>query len=130
MGSWLATTSMGENPVINVEIWNDGTTRNGTSITAHVGLCLKAINGYNWWGYGVNVSWGWYDASGRWVQGQDVIMKSNSETQWEDTRYWVDFTVDTGNYDAGALNASFCVYPNSGAWGMVLKQSFGMIRDT
>ena len=63
-------------------------------------------------------------------KGQDVIMKSNSETQWEDTRYWVDFTVDTGNYDAGALNASFCVYPNSGAWGMVLKQSFGMIRDT
>ena len=124
MGSWLATTSMGENPVINVEIWNDGTTRNGTSITAHVGLCLKAINGYNWWGYGVNVSWGWYDASGRWVQGQDVIMKSNSETQWEDTRYWVDFTVDTGNYDAGALNASFCVYPNSGAWGNGAEAKF------
>ena len=124
MGSWLATTSMGENPVINVEIWNDGTTRNGTSITAHVGLCLKAINGYNWWGYGVNVSWDWYDASGRWVQGQDVIMKSNSETQWEDTRYWVDFTVDTGNYDAGALNASFCVYPNSGAWGNGAEAKF------
>ncbi len=125
MGSWLATTSMGNSPVVNVEIWNDGTSRNGTSITAHVGLCLKAINGYNWWGLGVNVSWGWYDASGRWVQGQDVIMKSNSETQWEDTRYWVDFTVDTGNYDAGALNASFCVYPNSGAWGNGAEAKFG-----
>ena len=36
MGSWLATTSMGNSPVVNVEVWNDGTSRNGTVVTAHV----------------------------------------------------------------------------------------------
>ena len=76
MGSWLATTSMGDSPVINVEIWTDGTVRNGTSVTAYAALCLKAIQGQSWWGLGVNVSWGWYDGSGRWVQGQDIVMKS------------------------------------------------------
>ena len=75
MGSWLATTSMGDSPVINVEIWTDGTVRNGTSVTAYAALCLKAIQGQSWWGLGVNVSWGWYDGSGRWVQGQDIVMK-------------------------------------------------------
>ena len=125
MGSWLASTSMGDSPVVNVEIWNDGTVRNGTSITAYVALCLKAVQGLSWWGYGVNVSWGWYDGLGRWVQGQDVIMKSNSETQWGDTWYYANFTVDTGNYDAGALNASFCVYPNTGNWGTAATPQFG-----
>ena len=124
MGSWVATTSMGESPVINVEIWNDGTVRNGTSITVYVALCLKAVQGLSWWGYGVNVSWGWYDASGRWIQGQDIIMKSNSESQWGDSWYWVNFTVDVGTYDAGALNTSFCVYPNSGAWGTAATPQF------
>lgn len=125
MGSWLATTSMGDSPVINVEIWTDGTSRNGTVVTAHVALCLKAIQGQSWWGYGVNVSWGWFDAAGKWVQGQDVVMKSNSETQWGDTWRWVDFTVDTGNYDAGALNTSFCVYSNTGIWGVAGSPQFG-----
>ncbi len=124
MGSWLATTSMGNSPVINVEVWTDGTVRNGTSITAYVALCLKALQGQSWWGYGVNVSWGWYDAAGRWVQGQDIVMKSNSETQWGDTWYWVNFTVDVGSHDAGALNTAFCVYPNSGAWGSVANPQF------
>lgn len=76
-------------------------------------------------GYGVNVSWGWYDAAGKWVQGQDVVMKSNSETQWGDTWYWVNFTVDTGNYDAGALNTSFCIYSNTGIWGTACSPQFG-----
>ena len=125
MGSWLATTSMGNSPVVNVEVWNDGTSRNGTVVTAHVALCLKAIQGQSWWGYGVNVSWGWYDAAGKWVQGQDVVMKSNSETQWGDTWYWVNFTVDTGNYDAGALNTSFCIYSNTGIWGTACSPQFG-----
>ena len=125
MGSWLATTSMGDSPVINVEIWTDGTVRNGTSVTAYAALCLKAIQGQSWWGLGVNVSWGWYDGSGRWVQGQDIVMKSNSETQWGDTWYWVNFTVDTGNYDAGAINTSFCVYSNTGIWGVAGSPQFG-----
>lgn len=124
MGSWLATTSMGDSPVINVEIWTDGTVRNGTSVTAYAALCLKAIQGQSWWGLGVNVSWGWYDGSGRWVQGQDIVMKSNSETQWGDTWYWVNFTVDTGNYDAGAINTSFCVYANTGIWGVAGSPQF------
>lgn len=124
MGSWLATTSMGDSPVINVEIWTDGTVRNGTSVTAYAALCLKAIQGQSWWGLGVNVSWGWYDGSGRWVQGQDIVMKSNSETQWGDTWYWVNFTVDTGNYDAGAINTSFCVYSNTGIWGVAGSPQF------
>ena len=124
MGSWLATTSMGDSPVINVEIWTDGTVRNGTSVTAYAALCLKAIQGQSWWGLGVNVSWGWYDGSGRWVQGQDIVMKSNSETQWGDTWYWVNFTVDTGNYDAGAINTSFCVYSNTGIWGVAGAPQF------
>ena len=125
MGSWLATTSMGDSPVINVEIWTDGTVRNGTSVTAYAALCLKAIQGQSWWGLGVNVSWGWYDGSGRWVQGQDIVMKSNSETQWGDTWYWVNFTVDTGNYDAGAINTSVCVYSNTGIWGVAGSPQFG-----
>lgn len=125
MGSWLATTSMGDSHVINVEIWTDGTVRNGTSVTAYAALCLKAIQGQSWWGLGVNVSWGWYDGSGRWVQGQDIVMKSNSETQWGDTWYWVNFTVDTGNYDAGAINTSFCVYSNTGIWGVAGSPQFG-----
>ena len=125
MGSWLATTSMGDSPVINVEIWTDGTVRNGTSVTAYAALCLKAIQGQSWWGLGVNVSWGRYDGSGRWVQGQDIVMKSNSETQWGDTWYWVNFTVDTGNYDAGAINTSFCVYSNTGIWGVAGSPQFG-----
>lgn len=125
MGSWLATTSMGDSPVINVEIWTDGTVRNGTSVTAYAALCLKAIQGQSWWGLGVNVSWGWYDGSGKWIQGQDIVMKSNSETQWGDTWYWVNFTVDTGNYNAGALNTSFCVYSNTGIWGTAAAPQFG-----
>ena len=44
MGSWLATTSMGENPVINVEIWNDGTTRNGTTQLRTERIQLKDLS--------------------------------------------------------------------------------------
>lgn len=124
MGSWLATTSMGNSPAINVEVWTDGTYRNGTVITAYAALCLKALRGQSWWGYGVNVSWGWCDAAGCWVQGQDIVLKLNSETQWDDTWRWVSFTVDTGSYDAGALNAAFCVYPNTGSWGTSVNPQF------
>ena len=126
MGDLAATSSMGNNPVINVEIYNDGTTRNGTNITAHIGLCLKGMRWESdWWGYGVNVSWGWYDRWGSWIQGDDIVFKSNSETCWNDTWQWRTFTVDTGGYDAGSIRASFCVYPNTGNWGNGVDVWFG-----
>lgn len=117
MASWLTTTTMGNSPYINVEVYDDGCTRNGTNITVNYYLVLKAIQGQSWWGYGVNVSWGWNDRWGTWIQGDDIHIKSNGETQWGDTRINRSFTVDVGSYDSGAISASFCVYPNSGAWG-------------
>lgn len=125
MGDWAANTSMGDSPVISIDIYNDGTVRNGTSITAYVGLILGAVQGQSWWGLGVNISWGWYDHWGTWVQGQDIIFKSDFEERWGETVMHCNFTVDTSNYDAGSLRAAFCVYPNRGDWGNTVDAYFG-----
>ena len=121
---YKATTSMGNSPVISIDVHEDAVIRDGTKITVSFALVLKALTGSSWWGYGVNVSWGWSDTAGKWVQGADVQCKSNSETQWAEKWYWNSFTVDTGNYDAGTLRAGFCVYPNSGAWGNGVEVTF------
>lgn len=119
MGKYYGgTTTVGSKPVVSIDLSYYDPTRDGTKVNIQLEYWLHAINGASWWGYGVALSWGWYDPWGNWIQGEEYTWKRTSQSQWNDEWWSPTIQVDPGNYDAGTVHIVFTAYAPDEEWGV------------
>lgn len=113
------TAWLNSNPNLGLSLYYWDPVRDGTSLNLRISFLLKAIGGYDYWGYGASVSWGYFHPiSGQWVQGEEHQMVGTNVSRWGDI-WWepAQLWLDVGN-DAGTLQLNFNIYSNgTGQWG-------------
>lgn len=66
------TTWLNSNPNLGIQVWYWDPVRSGNNLTQRISFCLLPIGGYDYWGFGASISWGYYHPiTGTWVQGED-----------------------------------------------------------
>lgn len=113
------TAWLNSNPNLGLSLYYWDPVRDGSSLNLRISFLLRPIGGYDYWGYGASVSWGYFHPiSGQWVQGEDHQMVGTNVSQWGDI-WWepAQLWLDVGN-DAGTLHLNFNIYSNgTGSWG-------------
>ena len=113
------TTWLNSNPNLGIQVWYWDPVRSGNNLTQRISFCLLPIGGYDYWGFGANISWGYYHPNtGTWVQGEDHQMVGTSPIQWGEI-WWepAQISLDVGE-NSGSLHLSANIYSNgTGQWG-------------
>ena len=113
------TTWLNSNPNLGIQVWYWDPVRSDNNLTQRISFCLLPIGGYDYWGFGASISWGYYHPiTGRWIQGEDHQMVDTSISQWGEI-WWepAQISLDVGE-NSGSLHISANIYSsNTGQWG-------------
>lgn len=113
------TAWLNSNPNLSITVYYWDPVRDGTNLTQRITFLLHPCGGYDYWGYGCSVSWGYFHpVYGNWIQGESHLMVDTSVSQWGEI-WWepAQISLDVG-HDAGTLHVNFNIYSDgTGQWG-------------
>lgn len=114
-----STAWLNSNPNLSITVYYWDPVRDGTNLTQRITFLLHPCGGYDYWGYGCSVSWGYFHpVYGNWIQGESHLMVDTSVSQWGEI-WWepAQISLDVG-HDAGTLHVNFNIYSDgTGQWG-------------
>ena len=125
MATYQSTSWLNSNPNLGIDLGLQEIYHTDTTLNCRISFVLQSCTGYNYWGYGASISWGYYHPiTGAWIQGEEHQFVDTSISQWNNIE-WVpsNIILDVG-YGAGTLNVVFTIYSNgSGQWGTAANGS-------